>query len=330
MKLTTAMAHNSSSTTTIRWHSFTSQAEPNNSQPKTSNSAVTTAPPKKKTRKQGKQARCGIVKRTKISKKRFQPRVGYKDWKMLVRLQQICMKLADEITPFTEFVNRKSIANNIPDRVDIGQCKQPELLRIFQALDACTVPTTRGELIVDITAAANYGVTVWEKYRRQLVVVPGNDAKHVIPVYQLFYYFRPQLCWYRDKNGNFCKQRHRTVHEYSRAHPEVHNTQLSLSHIGHQSMSCDVAQIVMEPLSINSKRNVCRQKCQCGAYPRCFTNNATAFDETTDVHVDNIAIPFGDVSAQDYEDLHDFDGNTGEAINTNGNNGDDDNNDDDD
>lgn len=86
--------------------------------------------------------------------------------------------------------------------------------------------------------------------------------------YTILYFFEPQPCGMPG-----CSQRHRTVYEFSEAHPEWAPKAVDLSHLWHVRQSVNPRRMTMEPSTWNLLRNICRQTCQCNLKPKCFTEH---------------------------------------------------------
>jgi hypothetical protein len=69
-----------------------------------------------------------------------------------------------------------------------------------------------------------------------------------------------------------CNSRHRTVFEFSEAHPEWMPSEVDISHTWHIRASVTPTRLVMEPSPFNLSRNKCRNRCVCNVVPACFSD----------------------------------------------------------
>jgi len=179
--------------------------------------------------------------------------MGSCDWEMLERIQKFHAQHLELLQEFSEFMQRKSVANN-PNyiRVNLGTCNQARLLFIYKIVKECQVSTKFGETIVDIDAARAKGLLVLrqESIRRFQVQVENSEGDKITTyVYTVMFYFEPSPCWFQFTDNSFCGKFHWTIFEYRDADPSVDISSLGLSHLWHQSWDISSNRIVIEPNS---------------------------------------------------------------------------------
>jgi len=210
-----------------------------------------------------------------LDPKRFQPRMGAKDWEIIINLYEFHAQHLELFQEFAELVHRKSVSNNSRNvRVNLATVPQKSLRELYEAVKKSQYVAKTGELMVDLDLIKTLGFAVSDqkKHRRFCTVIKTSIGTTIVYVYSVMFYFEPSPCWYFGSNGRFCGKYHRTIFDYAAAHPTVDVSQLGLSHLHHQSYCTDPSKMVIETNSTNSKRNICKRVCVCKQNPECFTD----------------------------------------------------------
>jgi len=86
----------------------------------------------------------------------------------------------------------------------------------------------------------------------------------------LMSYYSSRRCGMILEHGRRCDLHHKTVHSFCQVHTEFTPRDVHLSHICHHAPCVNPEHLLLEPATVNLKRNNCRRECICGALPKCF------------------------------------------------------------
>jgi len=204
---------------------------------------------------------------------RVQFRVGKNDWEILMKLNTRLNELQSDISAFNDFLRRKQNPE-ISKRVDLAELNLEDLKSAFdKCMEHSYYTENHGHQF--ISDPPPRGVQIASNGNRpQCAVKYADRTRGNTYVFgtAIVLYFKPTKCHTVCENGRICGMRHRTVHEFSEAHPQHTPNEVHVSHLCHHSSCVYWRHLIMEPSNVNLRRNVCRRECTCGSNPKCYTD----------------------------------------------------------
>jgi len=182
-------------------------------------------------------------------------------------------ELQPHISAFNEFLQRKQNPE-LNKRINLAELNARDLKSAFDKLMEHSYFTEHhGHQF--ISDPPPRGVTIAPNGNRPHFVVKYADSSvgnASVFGTAIALFFKPTKCHTVGVNGRICGMRHRTVQEFSEAHPQQTPNEVHVSHLCHHSSCVYWRHLIIEPSNVNLRRNVCRRECTCGCNPKCYTD----------------------------------------------------------